>query len=469
MQLSTLTFFAFCIVTAAVYHFLGRRFKKYALLAASYYFYESWSTQFLAAILVFTLANYAIGRVMGRASRYKRLMLIIGIGFNVFFLLMLKYADFFVPALANLLSQIGLSTPALAILFPIGLSYMVLQAIGYLVDIYRNEMQPESDLVVFALFIAYFPKIISGPIESARRFIPQIKEPAPLTRDQAGQGLYLFLDGLFRKRVLADVLWAMQPYQQIFNDLNAGKLTILLWILAAVVALYMDFSGYSNIARGISKFFGIELSLNFRAPLLAPTVTDLWSRWHISFTNWVREYIFYPLSRVMIRRTRSARHALNYVIPITATMLFSALWHDIAVEHILWAGLMGLILIYEQHRRINQPANNPAQKRFGLALPVILLLIPLNTLFLNSFADTVTIWRALIFTSPFSFNPDALRPLILVMPALLIEWTHYRTNDELWLTRMHRVGPFIAAAALLMLFLVSYTDLITAAFIYQDF
>lgn len=471
MQLSSLSFFLFCLIVILVYRALPHVARKYWLLAASFYFYGTWSIQFLITIIVFTLTNYLVGILLAKAD-HKRLVLILGIGFNIFVLALLKYADFFLPSLLSLMSRTNAAPiPAVQILLPVGLSFMILQTIGYLVDIVRKQVTPERDFVYFAIYVMYFPKVLSGPIEHARDFLPQIKRDAPLTRREIGRGVFLFLEGLFRKRVIADLLWIMNPWGHIFSQNDTGKLTIILWLLAVVFALYMDFSGYTNMARGISYFLGIELSPNFSAPLLSPSTTEFWKRWHMSFTGWLREYIYFPLSRFLIRKTRSGRHLLNFLIPTAATMLFSALWHGLEVKHLIWAGSMGGIMIVEQAARAYLPTSENSKRWQWVQMPVMaVVLLPLIVPFFQTTGDSIWVLRKLMTNGWLGFDPNVLRILWLIVPAALIDWMHLRTDDEFWMVHLHWwLGGLILAAALIILCTVLLTDLFLPTFIYQIF
>lgn len=241
-----------------------------------------------------------------------------------------KYQHFFLPELARL----GLESDGLRLLVPIGLSFYIVQAIAYLMDLDKGLQEPERDPLDFALFMIYFPRMISGPIERARDFLPKLKAPRLVDDELFARSLTLILMGLFRKLAVADVLNVILP-KDVFSDPSHYRAPELaLWLLAYSFILYNDFAGYSSIVRGVSGLFGIELNQNFNLPYLARNMVEFWARWHMSLSEWLRDYSFTPTTRALLRRKYNSRHPLTMVVPPLLTMFHQrAIRHDVQLEY----------------------------------------------------------------------------------------------------------------------------------------
>ena len=233
---------------------------------------------------------------------------------------------------------IGLTLDAriVGIVLPVGISFYTFQSLSYTIDIYRRELKPTRHFADFALFVAFFPQLVAGPIERARVLLPQISSTRTITREQIEEGLWLILSGYYLKVVLADNL---APFtQEVFGDPGAAAgLQVMVAIYAAAFQIYGDFAGYSRIARGISKLMGIELMRNFRRPYFATSPSDFWRRWHISLSTWLRDYLYIPLGG---SRGGTGATYRNLML----TMLLGGLWHGAAWNFVVWGLFHGLIL-----------------------------------------------------------------------------------------------------------------------------
>ncbi len=343
MLFNSFTFVAFFVVVYGAYLALRRhlRWQNTMLLLASYVFYGAWDWRFLLLLQLSTVIDYGIGRALGNAeseiarNRLLWLSLVVNLGILGFF----KYFNFFQENAVALLRLAGLeiSPYALNVVLPVGVSFYTFQSLSYTIDIYWRRMQPARSLADYALFVAFFPQLVAGPIERAAVLLPQVERPRTITAAQAHAGLGLILWGYFKKVVVADNVSVIAD--QVFNDYTQqAGLDLLIGALAFTLQIYGDFSGYTDIARGIAKLMGFELMLNFRLPYFASSPSDFWERWHISLSSWLREYVYIPLGG---NRSGASGTYRNLML----TMLIGGLWHGAAWNFVLWGGYHGLALV----------------------------------------------------------------------------------------------------------------------------
>ena len=341
MVFNSLHFVWFFLVVYALYRLLPHRGQNWLLLVASYYFYAAWDYRFVALLAASTLVDYTCGIGLGRLTdqRRRRLVLGLSLGFNLAMLGFFKYFNFFAGNLHALLAAMGwqLDYVTLRVLLPIGISFYTFVTMSYVIDVYRREIEPTRDLVDFAVFVAYFPHLVAGPILRATALLPQIAKPRRITAAQVRDGLWLIAWGFFQKIFVADNL-APIASRVFAPDAHLTGVNILLGTYAFAFQIYGDFAGYSNIARGTSKLMGIELIENFRFPYLVLTPQAFWRHWHISLSTWLRDYLYKPLggSRGTAWQTRR-----NLLI----TMLLGGLWHGAAWTFVLWGLYQGVLLI----------------------------------------------------------------------------------------------------------------------------
>ncbi len=472
MNIYTASFFLFCAGVYILYYLTPRKHQNLILLLASYTFYCLLSWHFAFILLVMTAVNFILGQVIHQSSRPGR-WLTAGILFNILFLLAFKTAGFFIPELSRLISRIGISTQTegLSIILPVGMSFYILQAVSYLVDIRRRQISPAADPVKFGLFLAYFPKLTAGPIENARKFLPQLKKPRQIEKDNITQGITLIILGLIRKLVIADTIITSAPPQLFSSLLQHPAGHIFFWVLLYGIGIYFDFSGYTNIARGVSRFFGITLSRNFLYPLYSQNFSDFWSRWHISLSQWLREYIFFPVTRTLMRKKQNPAHYLVILMPPVLTMLASGLWHGVRWNFIAWGFLMGLMLAGERLWSINKPVQIPSKKsgvfRILSSLGILFLLTAGFIVFVMDFPLGRALSTGLI--PGFSWSPPNYRLALIIIPGFMIDFFQYRKNSETFFSSWSLWSKsFMLAAALVLIVLFSQSRLATP-FIYQGF
>lgn len=441
--------------------------------------------------------NFWLGQYFGKQEAGKKQILWLGIGINILAVAVFKYDDFYLPALNELLNNLGVETAAggLNILLPLGLSFYIVQGISYLVDVYLKRMEPVSDVGDFLLYTIYFPKLLSGPIERAKTFIAQLENPKPVNHELLTRSLGLILVGAVRKVVFADTLANMIP-EQVF--LQPGEFTspvLAGWLLAYSTALYNDFAGYTAIIRGVSLLFGIELSANFKNPYFSRNFTEFWARWHISLSHWLRDYIYFPVSRWLVKVKPNRSHFVHILIPPMITMLISALWHGVSVNMLFWGGLHGVYQVVEhtgkRWLKNTQPDEYPFWRKVSATGVTFFLAtiawLPFRTNLTAAWEFLINMfnredWRLLrVYALEHYFIPELewhpweliyvpeMKMLIPIGLAILVDWLQYIGKDEIMFFRWPRVFRYLfISISLILIFLVSQADGL-GPFIYQGF
>ena len=352
MVFNSLQYAVFLPAVLVIYWRLRHRRQNALLLVASYAFYSAWDYRFCALMMLSTVVDYAVGRAMASTGdeRRRKLLFAASLGVNLGVLGFFKYSNFFVDSAADLLMRLGLDAdfPTLKILLPIGISFYTFHGISYTFDVYRREIEPAGDLLSFAVFVAFFPQLVAGPIGRAHLQLPQFERPRTRPSSvQVRSAAFLILLGLFKKVVIADGL-ALYANQIFSGAGTRSGVDLLIGAYAFALQIYGDFSGYSDIARGSSRLLGIELPENFAQPYLSRNITEFWRTWHISLSSWLRDYLYVSMGG---NRGTRARVYRNLVL----TMLIGGLWHGAAWTFVIWGGLHGLFLVVERARGVRSP------------------------------------------------------------------------------------------------------------------
>ncbi len=319
--------------------------RKVFLLAASYFFYSYWDWRFAALLAGSSLINYTAGRLIGLSGtqRERKFLLGIAVTLNLAILGFFKYYGFFLDSLAHVLAQAGLERdlPFLEIILPVGISFFTFQGISYVTDVYRRQIKAvDSPLDVF-LYISFFPQLVAGPIVRAADFLPQLKAEPRLDRSLVSLGILLILVGLFKKMVIANYL-ASELVDQVFFDPSAfAGPDLALAVYAYAVQIYCDFSGYSDIAIGVAALLGYRFRWNFNQPYRAASLKEFWRRWHISLSEWLRDYLYKPLGG---SRGGSFATTRNLFL----TMVLGGIWHGAAWTFVIWGLIHGTSLAVER-------------------------------------------------------------------------------------------------------------------------
>jgi alginate O-acetyltransferase complex protein AlgI len=331
----------FLVVFAAYWALPWHRGRVLLLLAASIYFYACWNHWLALVLCVSTLGDYLLARGMEATPRprVKRLLLLVSICGNLGLLCYFKYVNFFLGSLQEAAEAFGLtfSLPVLEVLLPVGISFYTFEAINYTVDVYRGKVRAARDLTHFMLFILFFPHLVAGPIVRARAFLPLVARRKHWSWLRANAGMLLILLGIIKKLAIAD---RMALYvDPVFAD-PAAHATATLWLAAVAYAIqiYCDFSGYSDMALGLAHLLGYHLAPNFNMPFLSANVSELWRRWHMSLSSWIRDYVFIPLGGSQGTRLRTYFNLL-----ITFTLC--GLWHGAGWNFVIWGLANGVLLV----------------------------------------------------------------------------------------------------------------------------
>jgi D-alanyl-lipoteichoic acid acyltransferase DltB (MBOAT superfamily) len=340
MVFNSLHFVGFFVVVYSLYRVLPHRAQNWMLVGASYYFYAAWDWRFLSLLIGSTVVDYTVARYLGRTANpaRRRLALILSLVFNLGMLGFFKYFNFFAGNLAALLRLAGwqLDPFTVNVVLPMGISFYTFMTISYVIDVYRRDIEPSRNFIDFALFVAYFPHLVAGPVLRAPLLLPQIAKPRTIVREQIIEGSWLIGWGLFQKMFVADNLARL--VNDVFNPATPiHGVDALFGIYAFTFQAYGDFAGYSNIARGVSKLMGIELNVNFLFPYLTISPQEFWRNWHISLSTWLRDYLYIPLGG---NRGGTWKTYRNLMI----TMILGGLWHGAAWTFVLWGAYQGASL-----------------------------------------------------------------------------------------------------------------------------
>ena len=335
MLFNSVAFFLFLPVVFAIYWSIRKslQLQNLFLVIASYIFYAWWDWRFLGLIIFSTVLDYVLSRKM---TKFKLWLSIIG---NLGILGFFKYYNFFVESWIQAWGSIGVEMhdSTMKIILPVGISFYTFQTLSYSLDVYRGKLKPTNDPIAFAAFVGFFPQLVAGPIERAVKLLPQLEKPRKFEYEQAVSGLRLILWGLFKKVVVADT--CARYADDIFSDPTGYSSPAL--IMGAIYfsfQIYGDFSGYSDIAIGTARLFGIRLSRNFKFPYFSRNIAEFWRRWHISLSTWFRDYLYIPLGGSRGSKAQILRN-------VAIIFLVSGLWHGAKWTFVIWGGVHALLFI----------------------------------------------------------------------------------------------------------------------------
>lgn len=355
MNFISLPFFCFFPVTAALYFLLPEKTKNVWLLLASWVFYLCAKPVYLSLLLLVIATSYVTGRILTR--RKSRGALCACLTLDIVLLFAFKYVDFALSLVGDVLRGFGLafSVPVLDIVLPVGISFYLFQAMGYVIDVYRGRTRGERNFLLYALFLSFFPQVVSGPIARADELIPQFRAAHPFDWDQFRLGLLRFLWGAFKKLVLADRLAVLVNTVYAAPE-SFGSLQLIGAAAAFSFQIYCDFSAYTDMALGAARSMGFILRENFSTPYFARSIADFWRRWHISLTSWFRDYLYIPLGG---SRRGSVRKYCNVLIVFAV----SGLWHGAALSFVVWGVLNG---VYQAIGALTKPLRGRICHAVGL-------------------------------------------------------------------------------------------------------
>lgn len=341
MLFNSAQFLLFFPLVTLVYFVLPHRVRYVWLLVSSYYFYMCWNPAYALLMGLSTLITYASGLLItaARTKRAKQAWVAASFGSNLAILFFFKYFNFAARIAASALGVLGVAVaaPQFDVLLPVGISFYTFQALSYTADVYRGDVACEKNVLRYALFVSFFPQLVAGPIERSGRLLSQLRLRARFDFARAKSGVMLMLWGYFEKVVVADrVAIAVNRAFDDYAMLPGASVAVGVALFA--VQIYCDFAGYSDIAIGAARVYGVELMQNFRRPYFARSIAEFWRRWHISLSTWFRDYLYIPLGG-------SRRGALRKYVNVMIVFLASGLWHGASGTFVVWGGLHGMMQV----------------------------------------------------------------------------------------------------------------------------
>ena len=337
MLFNSLNFIIFLAIVVIIYYLLhNNTYRKVFILASSYYFYACFDFTMLSILLLVTIIAYGYGMFLTKTNKRSKAMLTATIVLLLLPLLAFKYLDFLIDSVVDVfsLANITIQMPNFELFLPIGISFYTFMAVGYVVDVFKEKVKIEKNLLDFGLFIGFFPQIASGPIGRASQLIPQLKVKHQLSYTNFSIGVKMMLWGFFMKLVVGDR--AGIYVDTVFgNYIHHNGVSLIIATFMYTIQIYCDFAGYSLIAIGAARTMGIELMENFHRPYFSTSVADFWRKWHISLSTWFRDYIYFPCGGSRCCKIKMYRNLM-------ITFLVSGLWHGAAYNFILWGGYHGV-------------------------------------------------------------------------------------------------------------------------------
>ena len=455
MSFTSLDFLVFFPLVFICYWLLRLpRWQNLFLLAASYLFY-GWLHPWYALMLgLSTLLDHGLARLLLSHPGRRRLWLALSLFLNLGLLAFFKYFNFFAPAVAAALSAWGWKPDPflLGLVLPVGLSFYTLKKMSYMLDLSRGALQPARGLIEYALYVSFFPQLAAGPIDRAQKLLPQIEAPRSWRPELLQNAWPLIVSGFFKKIVVADSVKVI--VDQVFSLNQPGSLLLLSGALGFTLQILADFSAYTDLARGLALLLGFETSENFRQPYLSLTPTEFWNRWHLTLSSWLRDYIFFPIQRLLMRlHKRPSRFWLQSIPPLV-TMFVSGLWHGAGLTFIVWGLYYGVLITLYQAAGIRGDWRPVSRWGRGLAWLLMFTLIVFGWAIFRA-SSLVWLGNSLFHTAFIRSPEEFMAALIALSTALfyslplLIKWGLDRLPRESWL----QAAWFAAATMAIILYL----------------
>ena len=447
MLFNSIEFLYFFPLVVGLYFILPFRFRWLFLLLASYTFYGLANGLLLLLIVASTLIDYLAGIKMDDIDTKKgrKPFVILSLISNLGILCLFKYYNFFNDSFANLFQLLNIPylIPSLSIALPVGISFYTFQTMSYSIDVYKGKIKAEKHLGYFALYVTYFPQLVAGPIEKASNLLPQFKTKQNFDYKRITDGLKLMTWGFFKKVVIADQISPMIKYVTDSPEQFNG-FSVLLCSCLFVYQIYCDFSAYSDIAIGGAQVMGVKLMENFRRPFFAKSLSDLWSRWHISLINWFQEYIFFPLGGSKKGRRKAYRNVM-------IVFLVSGLWHGASYNFLIWGLLNGLVIVLTlrltklksaANKKLGSFINSVWYRRF-LRVKTYIIFAILGILFYTNDLNSAHLLGESLFhgwtddirgilmnlenerSHILYLGKSAIQVIALVLAIFILEWVHY--------------------------------------------
>jgi len=422
MLFNSSNFLYFSISFFSIYYLLPKRYQNIFLLLSSYFFYASWDYRFLSLLLISTVVDYCCGIWIEKRPDRKKIFLYTSLAANLGILGLFKYFDFFIENLNSVLIYFGFSSSikTLELIVPIGLSYYTFQTLSYTIDVYRGRMKPTRSILNFALFVAFFPQLVIGPIERARNLLPQIERPRVISPQMIRQGLWLILFGFFKKSFISDNCGLITD-ALIDPDTSFDGGMVLTASITFLFEAYGDFSGYTDIARGLAMLMGIKLIDNFRWPYFAKNPAELWQHWHMSLTSWVRDYLFSWLKKNVVMKD-GVKTKFRIAILNLISMIVIGFWHGASWKFLIWGLYFGGLLVVHSNLAHYLPKS---ESKTWFVTRVFFTLVSTSIGWMifraESISHLIDLGRALIFD--FNWTPHYSQILIKMVYYNLVLYT----------------------------------------------
>ena len=482
MLFNSIDFVLFLPLVFTLYWFVfskNLKIQNLLVVVVSYIFYGWWDWRFLSLIAFSTIVDFTIGNLLGKekATSKRKLYLWTSILVNLGFLGIFKYYNFFLDSFVNAFSFFGkeISVGSLSIILPVGISFYTFQTLSYTIDIYKKQLEPTKDFIAFSAFVCFFPQLVAGPIERAANLLPQILKKRTFNYIQVTDGLKLILWGFFKKVAIADSLSPI--VNDVFSNYDtASSSTLVMGAVFFAFQIYGDFSGYSDIAIGTSKLFGIELMSNFKFPYFSRNIGEFWRRWHISLSTWFRDYVYIPLGGSRGTRPQSIRN-------IFIIFIVSGFWHGANWTFVVWGLLHAFLFLPSFITKTNRSfvtsinfltSFKDAIRNFGRVVTTFFLVTIGWVVFRSeSIKHAFTYLQRMLleFTTEVYVHPNGYRMIdyfILLLSFVAFEYI-IRENEREPFFFKNRVVRFCAYLAIIFGIILFYDDGIDRSFIYFQF
>lgn len=445
MLFHSLEFLIYFPVVVLVYFLIPKKFKTVWLLAASYYFYMNWNVRHTFLIAFSTFVTWVGGLLLGRCQergKKAKWIVAVGIAVNLSMLLFFKYFDFIISNINSLFAKVGFASveKPFDVMLPVGISFYTFQALGYLIDVYRKDIEPENNLFRYALFVSFFPQLVAGPIERSENLLRQIRQIRKMDRaklfnyDRIASGLILMLWGFFQKLVIADRLCIFVDHVYA-SWYFYGTVELAAATAAFSIQIYCDFASYSTIAMGAAKVMGFTLMENFRTPYFSKSIREFWRRWHISLSTWFKDYLYIPLGG---SRCGTVRRYLNLFV----TFLVSGFWHGASWHYVCWGAIHG---VYQIVGTMTDGLRRKLQKKAGV-----------NTRAFSCRAGQTAVTYALTLFGLVFFRSESLKSAFGCIQRVFTKPNLWALTDGTLLTLgLESAEMLILFASLIILLLVS--------------
>jgi len=488
MLFNSFIFIFYIAILIPIYYFLTPKFRKVLLLLVNFVFYGYWDYRFCSLLLFISVVDFFVGRQIYLAQnlKEKKVFLFISLFSNLSVLIFFKYFNFFLISLSSVLSTFNIQIDHLHLnlILPLGISFFIFKSLTYILDVYRGELKPVNSFLDYALFISFFPQILAGPIERAKNLLPQISVMPRPTKKQFVQGFSLVTTGMFKKVLIGDT--AGKIVDQIFiQPQYYASSELIMGLVLFSIQIYADFSGYSSIARGVSKWLGFETAINFNQPYLSRNITEFWKRWHISLSTWFRDYLFLPVAYALTRKISATkifgiRHEkIIYAITALITFLACGLWHGASWTFVAWGGLHGIYLTCHKiltKNKIVTPIyrhkNISGLFQFIIKATATYILVTFTWLFFRaeSFGDSVFFINRILNWEDGDFEFRVLKICVsFILVTFIIDFFEYYFNEhEFWLRLRSEYRYGLAIICWLVIFLYMLQS-VPMPFIYLQF